>query len=70
MAEKTCISCGKTEKDSDKWLTCPNCGCNMCQRCGIQKQSEQSDIEKLRSGRADDRLQVTCPSCRYDMYSF
>ncbi|MGM0689605.1 MAG: hypothetical protein ACQESO_08480 [Bacillota bacterium] len=69
MSELKCVSCGHTEETSNKWLKCPECGAAICRRCGNQMKKEQQKIETLRSGSLDDRLRVTCPNCRYDMYS-
>jgi predicted RNA-binding Zn-ribbon protein involved in translation (DUF1610 family) len=69
MAEKTCTSCGQAKEAGSKWFTCPECGCNLCYRCGIQNQSEKSNLEDLREGGSDARLRVTCPDCRYGMHS-
>lgn len=67
MTEITCISCGKPRDTDEKWMTCPNCGCNMCHNCGIQEQKEKKEIDKLRKGDPVERLQVTCPKCGQGM---
>jgi len=68
MSEVKCSSCGHVEVANNQWVKCPECGYTMCNNCGLQNaKKEKQDLEKMRSGNTFERMEVHCPSCKFEM---